>query len=147
MFIFKRKSQNLNLSHEVINQAMEFLCYVASPRNPPRVVTKSIKWEKPAVGWKKLNTEGLVLGSFGQAGCGGVVRDEHENWIAGFTRHIGATNRFTTELRGLRDGFSLCLSLNISCLVVEMDSKVVVDVLRNSNYDNNIISPILDDCR
>ncbi|KAL0002947.1 hypothetical protein SO802_016728 [Lithocarpus litseifolius] len=99
------------------------------------------------MGWKKLNTDGSVLGSFGQAGCGGVVRDEQGNWIAGFTRHIGTTNCFAAELWGLRDGLSLCLSLNIPCLVVEVDTKAIVDVLRNYNYDNIIISPIMDDCR
>ena len=41
----------------------------------------------------------------------------------------------------------MCLSLNISCLAVELDAKAVVDVLRNYNYDNTIISPIMDDCR
>ena len=41
----------------------------------------------------------------------------------------------------------LCCSLNIPCLIVEIDAKVVVDVFQNSNYVNHIISPILDDCR
>ncbi|KAL0000220.1 hypothetical protein SO802_019822 [Lithocarpus litseifolius] len=140
-------SLNPNLSYEIVNQAVEFLCYVASPRNPARVVSRSIRWEKPAMGWKKLNTDGSVLGSCGQAGCGGVVRDDQGNWIAGFSRHIGTTNCFVAELWGLRDGLSLCLFLNIPCLVVEVDAKAVVDVLRNYNYDNIVISPIMDDCR
>ena len=147
MFIFKRKSQNPKFSNEIVNQAVEFLCYVASPRNPTRVVTRSIRWEKPAMGWKKLNTDGSVFGSFGQAGCGSVVRDDHENWIVGFTRHIGTTNCFAVELWGLRDVLNLCLSLNIPCFVVDVDAKAVVDVLRNYNYDNIIISPIMEDCR
>ena len=147
MFIFKRKSQNLNLSEAIVNQAVEFLCYVASPRNPTWVVTRSIRWERLAVGWKKLNTNGFVIGSSRQAGCGGVVRDEHGDWVAGFTRHIGATSSFAAELWGLRDGLNLFSSLNIPCLIIELDTKAVVDVLRNSNYDKNIISPILDDCR
>ncbi|XP_030939536.1 uncharacterized protein LOC115964342 [Quercus lobata] len=63
------------------------------------------------MGWKKLNTDGSVLGRLGQAGCGGVVRDDNGSWIA------------------------------------ELDAKAVVDVLRNYNYDNTIISPIMDDCR
>ena len=37
--------------------------------------------------------------------------------------------------------------MNIHCLVVEMDAKAFVDVLWNADYANNIISPILDDCR
>ena len=28
-----------------------------------------------------------------------------------------------------------------------MDAKVIVDVLQNTGYVNNVISPILDDCR
>ena len=41
----------------------------------------------------------------------------------------------------------LCSSLNISYLIVEIDAKVIVDVIKNSAYVNQIISPILDDCR
>lgn len=50
------------------------------------------------MGWKKLNTNGFVIGSPGQASCGGIVRDEHGDWVAGFTRHIGATSSFAAEL-------------------------------------------------
>lgn len=74
------------------------------------------------MGWKKLNSNGSIIGSSGQAGCGGVVRDGHKDWVAGFTRHIGATNSFAAELWGLRDGLILCFSLNISCLIVELES-------------------------
>ena len=43
VFIFKRKSQKPNLSKEIVNQAVEFLCYVASPRNPTQEVRRSIR--------------------------------------------------------------------------------------------------------
>ena len=33
---------------------------------------------------------------------------------------------------------------NIFCLIVKLDAKVVVDVFKNPNYVNHIISPILD---
>ena len=81
------------------------------------------------------------------AGYGGVVRDEEGIWIAGFMRRIGATTSFEAELWGLRDGLMLCSNLNISSLVVELDAKAIVDVLLNADYVNNVISPILDDCR
>ena len=101
----------------------------------------------PPLGWKKLNTDESVIRCMEQAGCGGVVRDEHGSWVAEFTRHVGATNSFSAELWGLRDGLLLCSSLNISRLIVEIDAKVLVDVIKNSAYVNQIISPILDDCR
>ena len=113
-FVFNRKSPNPNLFREISNQAAEFMFCVSSPRNPVRRVSKRIRWEKPPIGWKKLNTNGSVIGCMEQAGCGGVVRDEHGSWVAGFTRHVGATNSFAAELWGLRDGLLLCSSLNIS---------------------------------
>ena len=130
-FVFNRKSPNPNLHREIYNQAAEFMFCVASPRNPVRKISKRIRWEKPPTGWKKLNTDGSVIGCMEWAGCEGVVRDEHWNWVAGFTRHVGPTNS----------------SLNIPCLTVEIDAKVIVDVFQNSAYVNHIISPILDNCR
>ena len=146
-FVFNRKSPNPNLYREISNQAAEFMFCVSSPRNPVRRFNKRIKWEKPPIGWKKLNTDGSTIGGMERVGCGGVVRDEHGKWVAGFTRHIGITNIFAAELWGLRDGLLLCRILNISCLIVEIDAKVIVDVMKNSAYVNQIISPILDDCR
>ncbi|KAL0013088.1 hypothetical protein SO802_000157 [Lithocarpus litseifolius] len=38
-------------------------------------------------------------------------------------------------------------SLSIHSLVIELDAKAVVDVFLNPNYQNNAVSPILEDCR
>lgn len=147
MFVFNRKDQNPKLSLEIENQVMKFICYVASPRSPTRNLVRGIRWEKPLAGWKKLNTDGSCVGRTGQAGCGGVIKLEHGDWVARFMRHIEETNSFAAELWGLRDGLMLCCSLNIPCVIVELDAKVVVDVLQNTNYDNVVVSPLLDDCR
>ena len=37
--------------------------------------------------------------------------------------------------------------MNIHFIIVEIDAKSIVDVFGNPNYEGNIISPILDDCR
>lgn len=91
--------------------------------------------------------DGASLGNSGITGCGGVVRDESGNWVAGFSRRIRFTNNFEAELWGLRDGLTLCSNLNISALIVEEDAKAIVDICHNAKYENNIVSPILDDCR
>ena len=67
--------------------------------------------------------------------------------MAGFSRRIGATNRFMAELWGIRDGLILCCNLHLPSLIVELDAKAIVDAFLNLNYENNVISPILDDCR
>ena len=95
----------------------------------------------------ELNTDGVSLGNPGVAGYGGVVRDKSGNWVAGFARRIGITSSFKTELWRLWNGLTLCSNLNISALIVELDAKVIVDIFHNANYEKNIVSPILDDCR
>ena len=76
-----------------------------------------------------------------------VSRDADGQWVRGFSRWIGVTNNFVAELWGLREGLMLCRSLNLSSLVIELDTKSIVNVLNNLSYANNFISRILDDCR
>ena len=95
----------------------------------------------------KLNTDGSACGNPSVAGCGGVIRNECGQCILRFTRRIGATNSFIVELWGLREGLMLRYNLNISFVIVELDVRAIVDAISNDQYVNNVISPILDDCR
>ena len=65
----------------------------------------------------------------------------------GFSRRIGVANSFTAELWGLRDGLQLCCYRDFDSLEVEIDAKAILDALLNPEYVNNIVSPLLDDCR
>ena len=65
--------------------------------------------------------------------------------MASFSKRIGATNNFMAELWGLRDGLILCCKLHLPSLIVKLDAKAIVDAFLNSNYENNVISTILDD--
>ncbi|KAK9990878.1 hypothetical protein SO802_025863, partial [Lithocarpus litseifolius] len=55
------KSPNPNLYRVIYNQVAEFMYCVTSPRNPVRKISKRIRWEKPRIVWKKLNTDGSVI--------------------------------------------------------------------------------------
>ena len=46
----------------------------------------------------KLNTDGLANGNPGLARCRGVIRDDSGQWIVGFSKCIGITSSFATEL-------------------------------------------------
>ncbi|XP_050289932.1 uncharacterized protein LOC126728105 [Quercus robur] len=65
----------------------------------------------------------------------------------GFSRSIGMTSSFAAKLWGLREGLLLCSNLNINAFEVELDAKAIVDALDNPSYVNNVISPLLDDCK
>jgi len=67
--------------------------------------------------------------------------------VAGFSRRIRISNSFVVELWCLRDGLILRCNLNIISIVVELDAKAIVDVFHKPDYKNNVVSPILDDCK
>ena len=72
--------------------------------------------------------DGSAIGNPGPAGCGGVIRDNNGQWVAGFTRRIRVTTSFAAELWGLRDGLMMSCSLNISSLIVELDAKGILNM-------------------
>lgn len=94
-----------------------------------------------------MNTDGSASEQLGVASGGGIVRDERGNWVIGFARNIGRASSFTAELWPLRDGFSICLARNFLTLEVEMDAKILVDMLTDTNNVNIAICPLVDDCR
>ncbi|KAF3945743.1 hypothetical protein CMV_027911 [Castanea mollissima] len=119
--VFSGRRQQPNLASGIVNKTMEFIYCASSPRNPNRRGITTCRWERPPEGWMKLNTDGGAAGSPGLAGCGGVVRDSNGG----------------VDLR----------NLNIPNLIVELDAKSIVDFFESSGYVNEVLSPILDDCR
>ncbi|KAL0001603.1 hypothetical protein SO802_015384 [Lithocarpus litseifolius] len=77
----------------------------------------------------------------------GLIRNSQGNWIKGFSRSIGYTTSVMAELWALRDGLHLAIQLGINFLEVELDVKVIVEVLNNSDCPNMKLSPLLHDCK
>ncbi|KAJ8428422.1 LOW QUALITY PROTEIN: hypothetical protein Cgig2_003124 [Carnegiea gigantea] len=48
-----------------------------------------VRWESPREGWVLLNTDGAVKGNPGPAACGGILRNDSGEWLAGFTEALG----------------------------------------------------------
>ena len=126
---------------------MEFVLYAIQPRCNNRMAIKQVRWEKPSMGWVKLNTDGFANASSGAAGGGGLIRDDRGNWIVGYSRKIGKTNSFLAKTWALRDGLLLCNQLNLNADMVELNAKALVDALKNPSYANTIVSSLFDDCR
>ena len=97
-FIFSGKTRRPKLVMEIVYQAKEYFHCVATPRLGIRRITRYIRWEKPKQGWKKLNTDGACMGLHGLASCGGLVRSADGQWVSGFSKRIGVTSSFATEL-------------------------------------------------
>ena len=145
--VFKNKNSNLNLAKDITQRAREYFYCAYFPKVAATRIVKQIKWERPARGWVKLNTDGSSLGNPGLAGGVGVIQDEEGNWIVGFARNIGITTSFQAELWGLRDGLTLCVECNFSAVEVELDARSVLDVITSPVCSNSLITSLVDDCK
>ncbi|KAK9983039.1 hypothetical protein SO802_032564 [Lithocarpus litseifolius] len=130
-----------------LGQAREYFYCVSKAKQVTSRVVIPIKWYKPNLGWHKLNTDGASLGNPGKAGGGGLIRNSDEVWIKGYSRSIGYTTSVMAILWALRDGLYLAIQLGIRNLEVELDAKVIVEMLNNVDSSNKNFSPLLLDCR
>ena len=145
--VFKNTPPSLSIHKEIIQRAAEFtFCAKTSSSKNPRV-ERLIRWERPGRGWFKLNTDGASLGNPGAAGGGGIIRNDVGIWVKAFVRNIGNTTSFLVELWALRDGLQMCQQMHINALEVELDAKVISDLMNNSRSPNATNYAIVADCR
>ena len=145
--MFDNSIPNPRLDKFCLSQAREFHFCVSKSSQVSSKISISIRWNLPPVGWHKLNTDGASIGNPGKAGGGGVIRNFHGDWVKGYSRSIGYTTSVLAEWWALRDGLILAIQLGINQLEVELDAKVIVELLNGSNCPNRNYSPLLNDCR
>ena len=143
--MFNNKTPNPSLAKDIIHRATKFFYCAYFPKIASQLIAKQIRWEKLGLGWVKLNTDGSSLGNPGLAGGGGLIRDEEGAWVVGFARNIGISSSFIAELWALRDGLMICVHRNFNAIEVEVDARVVIDVLSASKCTNNLAAPLVDD--
>jgi ribonuclease HI len=89
-----------------------------------------IGWKPPRESFIKLNTDGAY--KVNQiAGCGGVVRGSHGEWLGGFAKGIGLCSAFVAELWGVYEGLKLVYRLGFKNVELEVDSEAVVGVIKS----------------
>ncbi|GAU47866.1 hypothetical protein TSUD_404370 [Trifolium subterraneum] len=86
-------------------------------------------WTKPPDGWIKLNSDGACKGNNGISGCRGLFRNSDGRWIKGYTKKIESCGSFHAEMWGLYLGLDMAWRDHISYLIVESDSKLLIDMI------------------
>ena len=67
--------------------------------------------------------------------------------MRGFARSIGFTTRIIAEFWALRDGLLLAGQIGVQNLLIELDAKVVVELVQSKSSSNAFYSSLLADCR
>ena len=89
-----------------------------------------VGWIKPLCGWIKLNCDGSCRGNPGNSGGGGIIRDCDGMAKAAFSSHFGNGTNNSAELKAILEGIRLCKRLLYFNVIIESDSRIVVDWLR-----------------
>ena len=85
------------------------------------VVNREERWSLPDKGWVKINVDGAV-NQMQQGGCGGVIRDDNGDFIAGFFFKINNCFSLLTEIRAMLHGLKLAWDRGFRKVVIESDS-------------------------
>ena len=88
----------------------------------------------------KLNIDGSVQGNPRKASAGGLIRNCMGTWTKDFSRSIGITHSMAAKLWGLHDGLVLARNLSIRKLIIEIDAKAVVTILKSHDDEAIYVS-------
>ncbi|CAJ2630361.1 unnamed protein product [Trifolium pratense] len=88
-----------------------------------------IGWKNPHGDWIKLNCDGAYKDSMNNAGCGGLFRDSDGRWLKGYTQRIGDCDALHAEMWGMYTGMEMARRQGYTHLVVESDSKLLIDMV------------------
>ena len=95
--VFENSLINSKLHHLCIQVAREYFYCVSKGKKIKHHIAVQVRWNRPPLGWFKLNSNGASLRNPGKAGGGGLILDHHRKWVKGYIRRIGIASNITTE--------------------------------------------------
>ena len=142
--VFGNNPSHKPLMTETIAKVAEFAFLGAHTKARCSLTTIQVQWYAPPDNWFKSNSDGSSMGNLGRAGGEGLIRDSKGEWVSGYARAIGFSTSVAAELWAFCDGINLCIDLNLENVIIELDAKLVVDLLmkdeRSSNGNEVIIA-------
>ncbi|XP_074304974.1 uncharacterized protein LOC141639890 [Silene latifolia] len=79
----------------------------------------------PLAGWVVLNIDGASKGNPGLSGAGCLIRDASGQLIKAFSEKLGLETVTRGEIMALRRGLIMALELQVTHLIIQIDSKAV----------------------
>ena len=92
-----------------------------------------VMWTPPQPRHLKLNVDGVSTSNPGQAGRRGILLDHRGCIIFAFLHFYDVQTNIAAEAMAIRDGLLLCEARDLRDIVLESDSRVLVDMLRSGH--------------
>ncbi|KAG8362913.1 hypothetical protein BUALT_BualtUnG0024400 [Buddleja alternifolia] len=86
--------------------------------------------------------DGSLFSDSPSATAGGLVRDDRGEWTTGFSIKLGAVSITVAELLGLRPGLYMAWDKRIPCLLVEIDSLVILNLVESASSRDHSLGNI-----
>ncbi|KAF3948715.1 hypothetical protein CMV_025317 [Castanea mollissima] len=141
--LFRHENGKRNLKYDVLAKVVEFSYIGLNASLTPTRRQIAISWQFPPPTWFKLNLNGSLLGNPGKVGGRGLIRNDKGEWLKGYARNVGFSTSVVTKLWALPDGLKLCIALKLPAVIIELDAKIIVDLLRKSNDHRNCIDALI----
>ncbi|KAK6780041.1 hypothetical protein RDI58_022225 [Solanum bulbocastanum] len=91
----------------------------------------AVKWIKPPDTWVKLNTDGSALNNPGNIGAGGILRNQNGDLLFAFSAPLGEGTNNQAEVEAAIFGLSWCANLNYKNVILEVDSQLLVEWMKD----------------
>jgi ribonuclease HI len=101
-----------------------------------------VGWSPPKPMYLIINTDGAYKVNQ-VAGCGGVIRGSHGEWIGGFAKNVGLCSAFVAELWGVLEGLRYIHRLGFNKVELSLDSEAVVRVIQNRRSASSLGSSVM----
>ncbi|CAN1776777.1 Putative ribonuclease H protein At1g65750 [Linum perenne] len=95
--------------------------------------THLVAWRPGDEGWFILNTDGSRYTSLGSTASGGLIRNDHGQFVSAFTANMGDCSISRAEMGAIVQGMKLAWDLGIRKLLVQSDSKAAIAILQRED--------------
>jgi ribonuclease HI len=85
-------------------------------------------WLSPPHGFHKFNFDGASKGNLGHSGYGVVLINSMGQIHILIAENMGCETNNSMKIWGLIKGVEMALDQNLTCLIIEGDSKVIIDL-------------------
>lgn len=95
------------------------------------VKVTTVLWKQPLDDMVKLNTDGSAMHSTGNTTIGGILRNNHGDFIFSFASPLGEGNNNQAEFNAAIFGLSWCIQLGYRSVILEVDSELLTKWIKH----------------